>query len=74
VPVEEQVVVIFAGTRGYLDRVDVSQVGRFEQLMLTDLRSKNPEVLDSIRTEGALSEGTEKTLNGFLDDFARTFA
>src|SRR6059036_3894124 len=34
VPVEEQVVVIFAGTRGYLDRVDVADVGRFESLML----------------------------------------
>ena len=73
-PVEEQVVSIFAGTRGYLDRVNIPDIGRFEQLMLTDLRGKHPELLDSIRTEGAISEGTEKTLAGFLDDFARTFA
>src|SRR5206468_7936253 len=45
VPVEEQVVAIFAGTRGYLDRVDVADIGRFEQLMLVDLRGKNPELL-----------------------------
>jgi F-type H+/Na+-transporting ATPase subunit alpha len=74
VPIEEQVVVIFAGTRGYLDRVDVSQVGRFEQLMLTDLRGTHPELLDAIRDEGAISENTEKALARFLDDFARTFA
>src|ERR687890_26114 len=41
-PVEEQVVSIFAGTRGYLDRVAVAEVGRFEQLMLSDLRARAP--------------------------------
>jgi F-type H+-transporting ATPase subunit alpha len=74
VPIEEQVVVIFAGTRGFLDRVDIGNVGRFEQLMLTNLRGKHPELLDAIRSEGAISDGTEKALNGFLEDFARTFA
>ena len=42
VPVEEQVVSIFAGTRGYLDRVQIADVGRFEQLMLSDLRAQAP--------------------------------
>src|SRR6476660_4453923 len=74
VPVEEQVVVIFAGTRGYLDRVNIPDVGRFEQLMLTDLRGKHPVLLDSIRIFVNVTEATEKTLAGFLDDFARTFA
>ena len=45
VPVEEQVVSIFAGTRGYLDRVEVADVGRFETSMLGDLRAKQPELL-----------------------------
>src|SRR5881394_1043726 len=74
VPVEEQVVVIFAGTRGYLDRVDVANVGRFEQLMLSELRGKHPELLEAIRNEGAISDDTEKSLAAFLDDFSRTFA
>jgi F-type H+-transporting ATPase subunit alpha len=74
VPVEEQVVVIFAGTRGYLDRVDIVNVTRFEQLMLVELRGRHPEVLDAIRTRGEISDETEKTLAAFLDDFARTFA
>src|ERR1700681_660432 len=47
VPVEEQVVVIFAGTRGYLDRVNVADVTRFEQLMLGELRATHPELLEA---------------------------
>src|ERR1700726_2757807 len=74
VPVEEQVVAIFAGTRGYLDRVDVADVGRFEQSMLTDLRAKQPEMLEAIRDEREISDTTEKGLAEFFDDFARTFA
>jgi F-type H+-transporting ATPase subunit alpha len=74
VPVEEQVVAIFAGTRGYLDRVDVADVGRFEQSMLTDLRAKQPDLLDAIRDEREISDMTEKGLTEFVDGFARTFA
>jgi F-type H+-transporting ATPase subunit alpha len=74
VPVEEQVVAIFAGTRGYLDRVDVADVGRFEQSMLTDLRAKQPEMLEAIRDEREISDTTEKGLTEFFDGFARTFA
>jgi F-type H+/Na+-transporting ATPase subunit alpha len=74
VPVEEQVVAIFAGTRGYLDRVAIGDIVRFEQLMLTDLRAKSPELLATIRSQGELSPDTEKALSGFLDEFARTFA
>ena len=74
VPVEEQVVAIFAGTRGYLDRVDVTDVGRFEQSMLTDLRAKHPEMLEAIRDEREISDTTEKGLAEFFDGFARTFA
>src|SRR3954447_16060340 len=74
VPVEEQVVSIFAGTRGYLDRVSIAEVNRFEQLMLSDLRARQPELLEAIRTQGELTNTTQKTLTAFLDDFARTFA
>src|SRR5262249_22023847 len=74
VPVEEQVVAIFAGTRGYLDRVDVPDVTRFEHQMLGELRARHPELLATIRDEREISDGSEKTLAAFLDDFARTFA
>jgi F-type H+/Na+-transporting ATPase subunit alpha len=74
VPVEEQVVSIFAGTRGFLDRVDVANVVRFESSMLGELRAKEPELLATIRRDGELSPAVEKGLGDFLDGFAKTFA
>src|ERR1700716_3465287 len=74
VPVEEQVVVIFAGTRGYLDRVNIADVTRFEQSMLGELRATRPELIEAIRTQGEITDDTEKGLAAFLDEFARTFA
>jgi F-type H+/Na+-transporting ATPase subunit alpha len=72
--VEEQVVSIFAGTRGYLDKVDASAVTRFEAAMLNDLRAKKPEILKAIRDKRELAADTEKDLSAFLDGFSKTFA
>ena len=74
VPVEEQVVSIFAGTRGFLDRVAIADVTRFESAMLGELRAKEPELLAAIRREREISPAVEKGLDDFLDGFARTFA
>src|SRR5437016_1305182 len=73
-PVEKQILIIYAGTRGYLDRVDIANVTRFEHRMLSELRSRHPEVLEAIRTRGEITDDTEKSLAAFLDDFSRTFA
>src|SRR5208282_4345613 len=51
VPIEEQVVAIFAGVRGYLDTIDMGKIGRFEAQMLTDLRAGSPEILAAIRDD-----------------------
>jgi F-type H+/Na+-transporting ATPase subunit alpha len=72
--VEEQVVSIFAGTRGYLDKVDTSAITRFETSMLGELRNKKPEILKSIRDKRELAADNEKELSAFLDGFAKTFA
>jgi F-type H+/Na+-transporting ATPase subunit alpha len=74
VPVEEQVVSIFAGTRGYLDTIAVPDVGRFEASMLSELRATHPEFLTSIRTEQEISPAVEKGLSEFLEAFVKTFA
>ncbi len=74
VPVEEQVVSIFAGTRGYLDTIAVSDVGRFESSMVRELRSTHSELLQAIRTEQEISPTVEKALSEFLDAFVKTFA
>ncbi|HEY8611790.1 MAG TPA: F0F1 ATP synthase subunit alpha [Roseomonas sp.] len=73
VPVEEQVVAIFAGTRGYLDKVPVNRVGEFEKRMLGELKAAKPEILEAIRKEGAISGDTDKALAAFLDSFAKSF-
>jgi F-type H+-transporting ATPase subunit alpha len=73
-PVEEQVAVIFAGVRGYLDRVNVTEVTRFEQAYRTELKAKAPDVLEAIRKEREISNATEEKLKGFLDQFMKTFS
>jgi F-type H+/Na+-transporting ATPase subunit alpha len=72
-PVEEQVVSIFAGTRGYLDKIEIANIGRFEQSMLSEIKARAPEILKAIREEGELSRATEEQLKAFLDGFTKTF-
>jgi F-type H+-transporting ATPase subunit alpha len=69
---EEQVAVIFAGTRGYLDAIPVSAVGKFEQGVLAGLRAEK-SIFESVAKEKALSGETEKKLVEFLDKFAKGF-
>src|SRR5467141_3513937 len=74
VPVEEQVVSIFAGTRGYLDTIAVPDITRFEASMLRELRAMHPELLEAIRTEQEISPTIDKGLGDFLDAHVKTFA
>ena len=72
-PIEEQVIVIYAGVRGYLDKIEVNKVTQFEQQLLSEARAKGQDILETIRTERELSEATEERLRAFMDEFARTF-
>jgi F-type H+-transporting ATPase subunit alpha len=71
---EEQVAVIFAGVNGYLDKVAVAQVGKFEQGLLSYLRSEGSAILDTIRTEKAISDDTKAKLTAAIDSFAKSFS
>jgi len=71
--VEEQVVSVYAGTRGYLDRVAVADVRRFESELLAHLHTKHKAILDKIRTEKDL-KNVEDDLKAMLASFAETFA
>jgi F-type H+-transporting ATPase subunit alpha len=73
-PVEEQVVAIYAGVRGYLDKIPVSEVNRFEASLLNNIRANGADILETIRTEKDLSEETDKKLAAFLDRFAKSFS
>jgi F-type H+-transporting ATPase subunit alpha len=72
--VEEQVVAIFAGVNGYLDRIPTDSVGDFESKFLTTMRGQHGDVLDAIRSEREISDATREKLKGILDDFARKYA
>ncbi|MBW3616728.1 MAG: F0F1 ATP synthase subunit alpha [Proteobacteria bacterium] len=72
--VEEQVCVIYAGTRGYLDRVPTNQVGAFEQSLLGRLRGQHTGLLDGIRSAKALTPELETQLKSVLDDAVQQFA
>lgn len=71
---EEQVAVIFAGVNGYLDKLALNQVQKFEQGLLAHLRSEGKDVLDGIRTEKALSDDLRAKLKAQIDAFAKNFA
>ncbi len=71
---EEQVAVIFAGVNGYLDKLPLNRVGAFEQGLLGYMRSEGKDVLDAIRTEKQISDGTREKLKAGIDTFAKTFA
>ncbi len=73
-PVEQQVVVIFAGVRGYLDKLPVDKVGEFEHRLLQEVRGKHEDLLGAIRTAGQITEDIEGNLKAILDEFTRTFA
>jgi F-type H+-transporting ATPase subunit alpha len=71
----EQVMVIYAGTHGYLDKLPVRDVGRFERGLLSHLRSSHAGLLDKIRDQDQKIAGEiEKEIKAAIDGFAKTFA
>jgi F-type H+-transporting ATPase subunit alpha len=72
--IEEQVAVIFAGVKGYLDGVALADVGRFEVGLLDQLRGSGKKILASIRDEKSISDKTEKDLHHLIDSFTKSFA
>ncbi|QNT70402.1 F0F1 ATP synthase subunit alpha [Defluviicoccus vanus] len=73
-PVEEQVAVIYAGTRGYLDAIPADQVSRYEQALLDNMRANGADILDAIRSQKDLTADIEAKLKAFLDRFGKSFS
>ena len=70
---EEQVVSIFCGTRGYLDKIPVADIQRYEQEMFTELRQRKPALLQTIKETGQISTQHEGELVKFLEHFTTIF-
>lgn len=71
---EEQVVVIYAGVKGYIDNVPVKKVTEFEKAWLTEVRSRHADLLKEIRETGKLDADVEKKLKEAVDHFSKTFS
>ncbi len=71
--VEEQVVSLYAGVKGYLEKIDVSRVREFEGKLLDDIRLKGDDILSSIREEKQLNEEVETKLKSYLGKFVEEF-
>ncbi|KAF1743557.1 hypothetical protein MXB_3039, partial [Myxobolus squamalis] len=70
--IADQVSVIYAGVRGYLDKLDPNKITEFEQGFMLEL-NKNPQITDSIRNEGKLTEETESLLKNLIIEFLKDF-
>ena len=71
--VEEQVVVIFSGVKGFLDKIEISDVTKFESFLLKKLRNQGKDILKTIKDQKSLSDETEKKLNQFLESTTNEF-
>ena len=73
IPIEKQVVIIFAGAKGYLDDIAVSDVVKFEDELSSFMDAKYPNIYEAIRSEKKISDETEKLLKEALEEFKSTF-
>mmetsp|Transcript_29116 Transcript_29116/g.33288 ORF Transcript_29116/g.33288 Transcript_29116/m.33288 type:complete len:82 (-) Transcript_29116:436-681(-) len=71
-PAEEQVAVIYAGVRGFLDNLEVSEISSFEAKFLTFLKGKHPEILETIGREGELTDSSDAAMKKALETFLPT--
>jgi len=72
-PIEEQVVSIFSGVKGYLDKIEPSEIVAFEAAFLPFVKANHKDVLDTIANEGQISEATEKKLHELTEAFVNDY-
>ena len=74
-PVEEQVIIIYAGVNGFLDKLPVNKIGEFETAIIPFVKQNHPDVLDTIKKESKINDDLSKKLKevvmpAFLKGFA----
>lgn len=72
-PVQEQVVVLYAGTRGYLDDIPVEAISKFEREFLDFMKNSKGDILQTIKDTNDLDEATEEKLKAAIEEFKKTF-
>lgn len=73
-PVENQIVIIFAGSRGFLDDIPVNAIGKFENELYSFIEAKYPNIFEDIRTKKTIEKDLEENLAKALNDFKMTFS
>ena len=72
-PMEEQVISIYAGVNGFLDKVSIENISKFENELMVLIKSSHKDILKSIRDEKALTDSTEEKLKKAIEVFLKTF-
>jgi len=72
-PLEEQVIVVFAGVNGYLDSVALTEVNSFEKQWISHVKSSFPEILAEIKSEGAISDSLKAKMSEVCGNFANSY-
>jgi len=70
-PVAQQVIAVFSGVRGFLDDVELSNIKIIEKQMYEEVKSSNPEIIDSINNTGKLEEEVDKKLVSIIENFKK---
>jgi len=73
-PQYSQVVLIYSGIRGYLDNIDIINVGRFEEELIRSISREKPEILKTLEETRVLDDKTDSALSEFLDGFVKSFS
>jgi F-type H+-transporting ATPase subunit alpha len=71
--VEEQVVSIFSGVKGFLDDIELNQIKSFEKKLLSKIKSEAADILNSIKSSGKIDEANEEKLKTFIGEFKKGF-
>ena len=70
---EDQVVAIYSGTRGFLDKLAVTEVGPFQEQLIAHMKASHGGILESIVGKGAIDEETDKTMKNIFTKFTADF-
>jgi F-type H+-transporting ATPase subunit alpha len=73
-PVEEQVVSIFTGVRGFVDNINETDIPRFEEALLDDVRANGADILEAIRASKDVTPEIEEKLTAFIERFVKSFS
>ena len=70
-PLAQQVIAVFSGVRGFLDDIELADIKNIEKQIYEEIKSSNPEIIDSINNTGKLDEEIEKKLISVIEKFEK---